>query len=322
MEQRVVVTGGAGFIASHLVDALIARDVEVHVVDDLSSGTRDRVNPAATLHELDVADVSAVRELADRIGPIDTWYHFAAQVDVRVSVADPALDARVNVIGTIAVMEAAAQHGAPVVFASSGGAVYGEATPPTSEAAPARPLAPYGTAKYAGEEYLAQDARLRGAQHVVLRFANVYGPRQDPSGEGGVVAIFGGRALEGRPARVFGDGTQTRDFVYVGDVVDATLAAAAAAREGRDAQLRADGALPTYNVGTGRQTSVLELWDSMQRAVGQDLSIDFEPAKDGEIEHSALDAQHARTQLGIPIDTSIDEGVRLTLEWLGDRTPA
>lgn len=322
MEQRVVVTGGAGFIASHLVDALIARGVEVHVLDDLSSGTRERVNEAATLHQLDVADVASVANLAAQIGPIDTWYHFAAQVDVRVSVADPALDARVNVIGTIAVLEAAARDGAMVVFASSGGAVYGEAQPPTSEAAPARPLAPYGTAKYAGEAYLAQDARLRGSKHVVLRFANVYGPRQDPSGEGGVVAIFGGRALEGRPARVYGDGTQTRDFVYVGDIVETTLAAAAAARDGSDADLRAGGALPTYNVGTGCQTSVLELWAAMQRAINQEVAIDFEPAKDGEIEHSALDAHRARTCLGVTIGTSVDEGVRLTLEWLGNRTPA
>lgn len=322
MVKRAVVTGGAGFIGSHVVDALVARGIEVHVVDDLSSGTADRVNDAATLHRVDISDVAAVLAFRDQVGPIDHWFHFAAQVDVRVSVADPAFDARVNVIGTIAVLQAAERDSAPVIFASSGGAVYGEATPPTSEAARALPLAPYGTAKYAGEEYLAQHARLTGGRHVVLRFANVYGPRQDPSGEGGVVAIFGGRALDGRPARVYGDGTQTRDFVYVGDVVAATLAAADTADRGDDAALRDGGSIPTYNVGTGIQTSVLELWAAFERAVDRELGIDFEPAKTGEIQHSALDATHARAALGIPISTSIDEGVAATLEWLGGRAPA
>lgn len=317
MSQVAVVTGGAGFIGSHLVDRLLSLDWEVHVVDDLSNGHRHNVPDAASLHEIDVSDGPALLVLAESIGPIDRWFHLAAQADVRVSVDDPSFDARVNVIGTINVMLAARLHDAPVLLASTGGAIYGDAPLPTPESAAAKPEAPYGAAKLSAEQYLAQDCRLNGSRHAAVRYANVYGPRQDPHGEGGVVAIFGGRALARTAATVFGDGTQTRDFVYVSDVVDATFAASEAAATGTDGALRANGELPLYNVGTGVETSVLDLWASMERAVGASLGIDFAAARAGELDRSALDATRARTVLGVAIDTPIDTGVAATLDWLG-----
>jgi UDP-glucose 4-epimerase len=315
-----VVTAGAGFIGSHLADALVARGDDVHVVDNLATGRREQVPDGATFHELDVSDVDALGELADRIGPVARWYHLAAQADVRVSVADPAFDARVNVIGTISVLAAARRHGALVAFASTGGAIYGEVPgAPADESTPEHPPSPYGAAKLAGEVFLAQDARLNGAKHTVVRYANVYGPRQDPHGEAGVVAIFAGRVLDGRPARIFGDGEQTRDYVYVGDVVAATIAAADAAADGSDADLRgtAGETVPVYNVGTGIKTSVLELWDTMERAYGSSNGRDFEPKREGEILNSVLDASFARERLGVTFDTPLEDGLLATIEWLG-----
>lgn len=319
MGERVVITGGAGFIGSHLADALVARGDEVHVVDNLATGRREQVPDDAAFHELDVSDVDALGALADRIGPIARWYHLAAQADVRVSVADPAFDARVNVIGTIAVLAAARRHGALVAFASTGGAIYGEVPgDPADESTPEHPTSPYGAAKLAGEVFLAQDSRLYGSRHTVVRYANVYGPRQDPHGEAGVVAIFAGRVLDGRPARIFGDGEQTRDYVYVGDVVRATIAAADAAANGADDDLRDGGeTIPIYNVGTGRKTSVLELWDTMERAYGSTNGRDFEPKRDGEILNSVLDASFATSRLGVAFDTPLEDGLLATIEWLG-----
>jgi UDP-glucose 4-epimerase len=320
MSERVVVTGGAGFIGSHLADALVSRGDEVHVVDDLSNGRREQVPEAATFHELDVSDSAAMVDLARRIGPVARWYHFAAQADVRVSVEQPALDATINVVGTVAVLAAAREHGALVAFASTGGAIYGEVLEPADEQHPPVPPSPYGAAKLAGEVYLAQDSRLTGARHVVLRFANVYGPRQDPHGEAGVVAIFAGLARDGRPARVFGDGLQTRDYVYVGDVVAASIAAADAAASGDDLDLRDGGAtVPVYNVGTGVATSVLDLWDSMAAVAGAEAERELHPAREGEIRNSVLDAAHARARLGVAFDTPLETGLRATYEWIGGR---
>lgn len=323
MGERVVVTGGAGFIGSHLADALVARGDEVHVVDNLATGRRDQVPDAATFHELDVSDVDALGALAASIGPIARWYHLAAQADVRVSVEQPALDATVNVIGTVSVLAAARRDAAMVVLASTGGAIYGEVTEPADEQHAALPPSPYGAAKLASEVYVAQDSRLGGARHAVMRFANVYGPRQDPHGEAGVVAIFAGRVLEGRPCRIFGDGEQTRDYVYVADVVAATIAAGDAAADGSDADLR-DGNLvvPIYNVGTGVATSVLQLWDTMERAAGTTNGRDFDAAREGEIRNSVLDASFTTARLGVAFDTPFEQGLLATIEWLGGRVQA
>lgn len=309
-QSRVMVTGGAGFIGSHLVDALLASGDEVHVVDNFATGKRSRVGAGVTLHELDVADGAALATLARQHGPFDRWFHLAAQADVRVSVDDPLLDATTNVLGTIAVLEAARIDGAQVILASTGGAIYGEAEPPTPESARECPESPYGAAKLAAEKYVEMHARLWKLPHAIVRFANVYGPRQDPHGEAGVVAIFAGKALHAEPARIFGDGTQTRDYVYVGDVVDATREAA------RVAQNTASGEVPIFNVGTGRETTVLELWQTMQHAVGADLGVTFEPARPGELSRSALDASLARATLGVAIDTPLGRGLSATLDWM------
>ena len=219
--MRAVVTGGAGFIGSHVVEALLARGDEVHVLDDLSKGRRERVAAGAELHVGDIRDPDAAFDAACP----DAVFHLAAQADVRLSVAEPQVDADVNVLGTVRVLEAARRHGAKVVFASTGGAIYGECADPATESADRQPLAPYGTSKLCGEEYLATWNRLHGSSHVSLRFANVYGPRQEPHGEAGVVAIFMGLLHESGTPQIYGDGSQTRDYVFVEDVVRAMLLA-------------------------------------------------------------------------------------------------
>jgi UDP-glucose 4-epimerase len=293
-----VVTGGAGFIGSHLVDALRARGDDVLVLDNLSTGRRERVADGARLVEADVRDASAVGEAFAEAQP-DVCFHLAAQADVRRSVEDPAFDADVNVLGTIRILEAARRHAAQLVFSSTGGAIYGECEEPARESAPRLPISPYGTSKLAGEEYLAVERRLYGAAHVALRYGNVYGPRQDPHGEAGVVAIFLGRLAAGKPFTIFGDGTQTRDYVYVRDVVRATLAAAG-------------GAGGVVNVGTGRETSVLDLADACRRASGVELEHAFADARLGELQRSVLDPTLAERELGFRAETGLDEGIAAT----------
>jgi UDP-glucose 4-epimerase len=291
-----VVTGGAGFIGSHVVDALLARGDEVHVVDTLQTGRRENVPAAATLHELDVREPA--HDVYDEIAP-DGIFHLAAQADVGTSVEQPDLDAAVNVVGTIRVLEEARRQDARVVFASTGGAIYGECDGPAREDAPRRPLSPYGTAKLAAEEYLATWNRLYGSSHVALRFANVYGPRQLAKLEGGVVAIFMDRLRAGQGVTIFGDGEQTRDFVYVGDVVEAILAAS-----GRDAG--------TFNVGTGAETSVNRLFEACREVAGVDVEAEHAPARPGDVRRSALDVSLAGEALGWRPSTALDDGLRLT----------
>ncbi len=291
---RAIVTGGAGFIGSHLVDALIERGDEVVVVDDLSSGKRENVNPAARLEQRDI------RAGFDALGA-DAVFHLAAQADVQVSMRRPAHDAEINVVGTIAVLEAAREVGAPVVFTSTGGAIYGECDGPASEEAPRNPISPYGIAKLCGEEYVRGWGRTHGMRNVVLRLANVYGPRQESGLEGGVVAIFLERMARGEEAVVFGDGGQTRDFVYVGDVVRALLAAVG--REGG-----------VFNVGTGLETTVLDLHRACAEVAGVSAEPRFEAARLGDVRRSVLDVSLAAHELGWSPAVELEDGLRLTLE--------
>jgi UDP-glucose 4-epimerase len=294
--RRVLVTGGAGFIGSNLVDALLARGHEVTVLDDLSAGGLHNLvgalNRGATLIDGGVGDPAAVAR-AMRPAP-DTVFHLAAQIDVRRAVSDPAHDATVNLLGTIALLEGACAAGVRrLVLASTGGAIYGDAeTIPTPETAAPRPLSPYAASKEAAERYCELYSRLKGIEAFVLRLANVYGPRQDPRGEAGVVALFCA-ATQG-VATIYGDGGQTRDFVYVGDVVEAFVAAGDADRNG------------LCNVATGRETSVLEL------AAALDLEPSFMPERAGEVRRSCLDPTRARTVLGWSARTTLDEGLALT----------
>jgi UDP-glucose 4-epimerase len=294
---RAIVTGGAGFIGSHVVDTLLARGDEVLVLDDLSNGKRENVPDGA---QLDVVDVR--EPLTDRFAGVDVCFHLAAQVDVRVSVERPGEDADVNVLGTISVLEAARRHGTQVVLASTGGAIYGECERPAPEDSPLRPLAPYGVSKLAAEQYLAVYGRLYGTGHVSLRYGNVFGPRQDPHGEAGVVAIFLGRLAEGERPRIFGDGSQTRDYVYAGDVARATLAAVG--REG------------VFNIGTGIETSVLELYELCREVAGSELEAEPADARVGEIQQSVLDVSLAERKLGWRPEVSLQEGLRTTSESL------
>jgi UDP-glucose 4-epimerase len=299
--MRVLVTGGAGFIGSHVVDALVARDDEVVVVDSLVNGKRENVPPRATLHVRDVRE--PLDDVVDDLRP-EAVFHLAAQADVRVSVEQPVYDAEVNVLGTVRVLEAARRHGAQVVFSSTGGAIYGECDAgPAVETSALTPLSPYGTAKLAGEEYLRAYNRLHGSKHVALRYGNVYGPRQDPHGEAGVVAIFLGALARGEQAHIFGDGLQTRDYVYVGDVARATISA-----------LGQDGGV--FNVGTGRETSVVDLYERCRAVAASEQEAVHESARLGELQRSVLDPEHAAAELGFRAMVELEDGLQATWEWL------
>jgi UDP-glucose 4-epimerase len=292
---KALVTGGAGFIGSHVVDALVADGHEVHVVDDLSTGRLANLEPAleqgAELHTEDVTDAAWMTDLAAIIRP-DVVFHLAAQLDVRRSMTDPAFDAAVNVAGTAAVLDAARRAGARRLVLASTAAVYGRPDEiPTGEACPAAPLSPYGASKAAAESYLALYARLHGLSTVALRMANVYGPRQDPDGEAGVVAIFAAAAAAGSPAVVFGDGLQTRDYLHVDDAATAFVAAG---------QSPALGAL---NISTGRETSVCEVAERLG------VAVEYAPRRHGEIERSCLDPSRARRMLGWRARTRLEDGL-------------
>jgi len=296
---RAVVTGGAGFIGSHVAEALLARGDDVTVVDDLSNGKRENVPDGARLVVADIRD-GGLGPVFEKARP-EVVFHLAAQVDVRVSVERPAHDASVNVIGTVAVLEEARGVGAQVVFSSTGGAIYGECDGPAPESAERRPLAPYGVSKLAGEEYLAAYNRLYETSNVSLRYGNVYGPRQDPHGEAGVVAIFLGALAKGQAPRIFGDGLQTRDYTYAGDVARASLAAAG----------HAGG---VFNVGTGLETSVVELYELCRTVSGSPLEAVEAPARLGELQRSVLDVSLAERELGWRAEVPLEEGLRLTWE--------
>ena len=310
--MRALVTGGAGFIGSTLVDRLLAEGHEVDVVDDLSSGSlanladaRSSADHAFGFHRGDVREAS-VQDLIERRRP-EVIFHLAAQIDVRVSVADPVLDAMINVIGSLNVLEGARRAGTrKVVFASSGGTIYGAPGPadlPVKESFPQVPISPYGVAKKAVSDYLTAYRELHALEFTSLALANVYGPRQDPHGEAGVVAIFAGRLLADEPCTIYGDGEQTRDYVYVDDVVDAF------ARAGEK------GGGLVINVGTGVETSVNDLYSTMARVAGVDRAATLAPAREGEVARSSLDAGRAGIQLGWKPWTDLASGSAAVLEY-------
>lgn len=311
MKQKVIrkalVTGGAGFIGSHVADALVERGLKVHVLDDLSSGAQENVPPRAVLHEMDVRD-PAVHDLFQR-ERYDLLVHHAAQMDVRRSVADPMFDADVNLRGLLNLMEAGRTSGLQkVIFASTGGAIYGEpAYVPQDEEHPLRPLSPYGVTKLASEKYLYYYRHVYDIPFVALRYGNVYGPRQNPHGEAGVVAIFSSMLLKGERPVINGDGEQTRDYVFVTDVAAANLAALDTKHAG------------VFNVGTGLETSVNRLFMRLRDELAPDVEEVHGPGKAGEQRRSVLSFERARNLLGWQPSVNVKDGLRMTAAWFRDR---
>jgi UDP-glucose 4-epimerase len=310
MSGRVLVTGGAGFIGSHIAEAYLAAGWEVVVLDDLSRGHQRNVPSRARFVRADIRSPEARKLLAE--GGFTVLNHHAAQIDVRVSVDEPALDASINVVGLANLLEGAGAGGVKrVVFASSGGVVYGDPeVVPTPETAPKGPISPYGVSKLSGEYYLRALAALRGFEAVAMRYANVFGPRQDPKSEAGVVSIFVSRLLENRPLTVFGNGLQTRDYVFVRDVARANVLASTApvpAGTGID-----DTA---FNIATGRQTNVLELGELVGKVMGQKPVIETAPARPGELFRSSLDITKAGRILGWKPQSGFDDGLPQLVDW-------
>jgi len=302
MSPSAIVTGGAGFIGSHVVDALLAEGYAVTVIDDLSSGSAERVPSGAQLLEMDIVDAPALRAAVEQIAP-RAIFHLAAQASVVASVEDPGRDCAVNVQGTLNVVEAAGACGASVVFTSTGGALYGDDVPmPTREERIPAPLSPYGASKWAAEAYVKTWSLSSGIPHAVCRLGNVYGPRQSPHGEAGVVAIFSHHLYSSQAPKLFGHGSPTRDYVYVSDVVGALLSAS--------------GRSGTYNIATQVETDVATVWSELSRVAGKQIEPELADLRPGELKRSCLDASLAERELGWRAEVSIGEGLRLTYESL------
>ena len=306
--MRILVTGGAGFIGSHTTDALVQAKHEVAVLDDLSSGKPGQVNPAARFFDVDLREEKRVREAVAATRP-EVIFHLAAQMDVRRSVADPAFDAQVNVVGLLNLLEAAREHGLKrVIFSSTGGAIYGEQEFfPCDEDHPCRPVSPYGVAKLASERYLFFYKVQYGIDYVALRYANVYGPRQDPHGEAGVVAIFCGKILQAQAPTIFGDGEQTRDYVFVGDVVRANVAALNSAASG------------AINVGTGIETNVNQLYETLAAAAGFTKPAGHAAQRPGEQRRSVISPERADKLLEWRPQVTLKDGLATTLQSFRER---
>jgi len=302
--MKVLVTGGAGFIASHIADAYVERGHDVTIIDDLSSGRRENANPKARLIEADLRNPATIDQL--RGERFDILNHHAAQIDVRVSVADPAADAELNIVATLRLFQAMIDGGVKkIVFASSGGATYGDPIyAPQDENHPTMPVSPYGCAKLAIDQYLHYYRTVHGVKAASLRYGNVYGPRQRKDGEAGVVAIFGGAMLDGETPRINGTGEQTRDYVFVHDVVRANMAVSEKELEG------------IFNVGTGVETSVNQLFAALKHGIGFQGDAQHAPAKAGEQMRSVLDARKLRSAAGLPDPVGLNEGLRQTIEWM------
>jgi UDP-glucose 4-epimerase len=312
--RKVLLTGGAGFIGGHVAEAYLARGDRVWILDDLTTGKMSTVPVGVEFVDMGVAD-DGLDDLFRKAGGFDVVNHHAAQIDVRISVADPRRDARTNVDGLLNLLECARRHAASrVVFVSSGGVVYGEPEQrPTPETAPKMPLSPYGCSKLAGEYYLHYYHRVHGLDYVALRYGNVYGPRQDPHGEAGVVAIFSNRILAGQPLTIYGDGEQTRDYVFVGDVVAANL-------------MVTDATLPpatrlddrAFNIGTGKEASVVELASELMKAAGRKVDVRHAEERAGELRHSCLDVARAASSGWTPA-TTLAEGLARTYHHIAGR---
>jgi UDP-glucose 4-epimerase len=302
MSPSAIVTGGAGFIGSHVVDALLAEGYAVTVIDDLSAGDPARVADAAELRQIDIVDMPALSAAVSEVEP-RAIFHLAAQASVVASVEDPGRDCEVNVRGTLNVVEAASACGASVVFTSTGGALYGDAAPrPTREDQIPAPLSPYGASKWAAEAYVKTWSLLSGIPHAACRLGNVYGPRQSPHGEAGVVAIFSHHLYTDQAPKLYGQGSPTRDYVYVSDVVGALLAAS--------------GRSGTYNIATQVETDVAGIWNGLSQAAGKQIQPELADLRPGELEHSCLDISLAERELGWRAEVPIERGLRLTYEAL------
>lgn len=301
--MKVLITGGAGFIGSHIVDALVAKGNDVAIVDNLSTGKEENINSEAGFFHVDVTDFEGLEGVFVEEKP-EVVFHAAAQIDVRKSVEEPYFDAEVNVVGSVNLFNLCVRHGVKrVVLSSTGGALYGEPSKiPADENTPVEPLSAYGVSKFTAEQYLNYFKRLYGLEAVVLRYGNVYGPRQDPLGEAGVIAIFTHRMLNNKQPIVYGDGTQTRDYIFVEDVVRANL-------------LSINGKEGTYNIGTGIETSVNQLLELFSRITGNTLKAEYAPARKGEVSRIALDCGKAKAELGFEPEVLLEEGLRRTIEW-------
>jgi len=303
--MKILVTGGAGFIASHIVDRYLQLGHQVAVIDNLSTGRRENLNPAASFYEVDITDADHIAEVFEAERP-QIVNHHAAQMDVRRSVDEPVFDAHTNVIGSLNVIGSALQVGVEkIIYASTGGAIYGELDySPADEDHPIRPLSPYGISKHAVEHYLYLYQHLEGLNFTVLRYANVYGPRQNPHGEAGVVAIFGKQMLAGQQATIFGDGTDTRDYVFVGDVVKANQLALEA------------GSGQIFNISTGVAISVQEIFDTVAEASGYQGEPSYAPPRPGDVRHNALNSTKAQQLLGWTPEMTLAQGIALTVDYL------
>jgi len=301
--MRILVTGGAGFIGSNVVDALVKDGHEVTVLDNLSTGKEENINPEVKFYNIDLLDIESLEFVFREFKP-DVVNHHAAQIDVRKSVEDPAFDAETNIIGSINLFELSINFEVKrIIFSSTGGALYGEPEAlPASEDTPIEPLSAYGVAKYCVENYLNYFKRLYGIERVILRYANVYGPRQDPLGEAGVVAIFTGKILKGEKPVIYGDGAQTRDYIYVEDVVEANV-------------LALNGKEGVYNIGTGKETSINELIEIFSKVLGREIKPEYAPPRKGEIRRISLDGEKAKKELSFVPKYSLEEGLKKTIEW-------
>jgi UDP-glucose 4-epimerase len=301
--MKILVTGGAGFIGSNVSDALVKDGHEVTVLDNLSTGKEENINPEVKFYNIDLLDMESL-ELVFREFKPDVVNHHAAQIDVRKSVEDPSFDAETNIIGSINLFECSINYGVRrIIFSSTGGALYGESENlPATEDTPIEPLSPYGVAKYCVENYLNYFKRLYSIERVILRYANVYGPRQDPLGEAGVVAVFTGKILKGEKPVVYGDGNQTRDYIFVEDVVKANV-------------LALEGKEGIYNIGTGKETSVNELVEIFSKVLGREIKSEYAPPRKGEASRISLDADMAKKELSFVPKYSLEEGIKKTIEW-------